>query len=204
MSKRRIAVALFALLVGSLTFDGQPSRAYVPDRKAVDAGEVEKLVFFAVLEGCYSDGVSNEAVDIILGVDAKRQHNNMTEHFVQGCPLCHPAYDALVLYRSRVQFYGRKSGADTFGRGLDGVLLKKLHSTDKTERLQVIQKLVDTWVRRRLDMMRLNKDERAEWTLKIEEGRQVGMKNLKADPVMMDRLGCPICDGAADACKTRQ
>jgi hypothetical protein len=204
----RTQIVAGALLLGlgvGLFVLQRPTQA-VPDRerKPVDLAGVERLVFFAVLEGLYTDGVTNEDVDIILGVDAKTKRPNMEKNFVYTCPLCHPAYDACVLYRGRQPFYGKKSGGDTFGAALPSAIAKKLSSSKDEERHQAIQGLIDTWVRRRLDDMRLTKDEREEWTQKIAEGRDKGMAALKARAAADAKSSCPICEGAFGACKKQQ
>src|SRR5688572_9755879 len=51
-----------------------------------------QLVFFAVLEGLYRDGVTNSDVDLIIppGDGGRPRFDN--EIFVYACPLCHPAF----------------------------------------------------------------------------------------------------------------
>jgi hypothetical protein len=168
------------------------------------------LVFFAVLEGLYIDGVSDADVDAILAIDPKTKQARFEEHFVAQCPLCHPAFDAFVLYRSRRDFSQQfKDGhwKNSFGKGLDPVLSKKLHSDNKAEQLEAIQKLVDTWVRRRLDSMRLSPEEQVAWSKALEDGRRQGMDRLRqmqgggGNNAYTDWKGCAICDGAAGACK---
>src|SRR5215467_14071305 len=51
-----------------------------------------QLVFFAVLEGLYRDGVSNDIVDLIVPPNKDGQSRFDSEHFVYACPLCHPAF----------------------------------------------------------------------------------------------------------------
>jgi hypothetical protein len=193
-----LTVLGLSLLIGSPTGAAPAAPAAKPKPLAVD-----QLMFFAVLEGLYTDGVSTEAVNLIVSFDPGTGQANMHEHFVGGCPLCTPAFDAFILYRSRQQFYGRKDSKDTFGGGLDGSVLKKLQSAKQADRLEAIQGLIDRWVRQRLDSMRLSPEERAEWTRQIEAGREQGMRGLKGDPAHAGWKGCAICDGAAGACKKR-
>jgi hypothetical protein len=153
------------------------------------------MVFFAVLEGLYTDGVENETVDLII------PSGRFQDHFVDCCPLCQPAYEAFRLYRSRERFIGFKEPPDTFGKGLDAMVVGKLRSSKKTERLEAIQGLVSTWVRRRLDSMRLSEEERTAWSQRVEERRQQGMARLQLEQAkgQSDAKGCAICDGSAAA-----
>lgn len=180
-----------------------------------------QFVFFAVLEGLYFDGVSNEAVDAIIPVDAQG-FRRMTEHFVYACPLCAPVKDALNLYRSRpafahqkpLRFEEGKEGhpvpvyRDTFGKGLSAEVMKGLTSAVKKERLATLQTLVQKWVQRRMDSQHLSADERKVWTTKFEAMSKDGEKYLKewigagerAKGMGFDYSGwtetCPSCSGA--------
>jgi hypothetical protein len=195
-----IAIAIGGVL--SLRGDTQKPRE---KPRVVDSAYLPQLVFFAVLEGLYEDGVSTGDVNRILAVDPRTQQPQFHEHFVDACPLCVPAFDAFALYRSRPQFYCRKDSADTFGPGLDPLVAKKLHSEMKADQLEAIQTLVNRWVIRRLEMMRLTKDEREQWTAVIEEGRKRGMDRLQQAQAANQNeyfgwKGCAICDGTAAAC----
>ena len=75
-----------------------------------------KFVYFAVLEGLYEEGLSDAMVASILG-------EGMTDHFVYGCPVCIPAYQAILLYKDRPGFVNRKRPARDFGSGLPALPL---------------------------------------------------------------------------------
>jgi hypothetical protein len=138
-----------------------------------------QLVFFAVLEGLYRDGVSNDDVDRIIPPGENGKPRFDTEHFVYACPLCHPAFDAFCLYRQRDPFYGLKGRLDTFGPGLEPTIATRLHSQEPAERRQAIEALINRWVSQRLDMMRLSKAEREAITSEIQQGRKQGMNSLR-------------------------
>jgi hypothetical protein len=207
----RLFIVGVATVVISLSTVAKPPDVDKPaEKNAPREVSVTPLVFFSVLEGLYADGVSNEDVDAILAIDAKTKEPRFEEHFVAQCPLCHPAFDAFVLYRSRQDFSQQwKDGhwRNSFGKGLDAKLSKKLQSDNKAERLETIQKLVDSWVRRRLDCMRLTPEEQVAWAKALEDGREQGMNRLKQLQAgggangYADWKGCAICDGAAGACK---
>ena len=70
----------------------------IPGSGSVGEGpnsEFRQFIFFAVVEGLYEDGVSSETVDLII------PYNDFYEHFIYGCSMCMPTYDALTLYRGR-------------------------------------------------------------------------------------------------------
>jgi hypothetical protein len=78
-------------------------------------GDLPRSIFLAVLEGLYTDGVSNEVVDAILTRDST---SDRPQPFVYACPICMPAHDALQTYRARPASYGRNIRVDTFHPGL--------------------------------------------------------------------------------------
>jgi hypothetical protein len=176
------AVALFA-------------RARAGERApSIDDAAVERLVFFSVLEGCYEDGVSNDAVDSILRRDERGYST-----FIYGCPICRPTIDALVLYRSRRPFYSLKGEPDTFGPGLAPAELAALRSDDAPTRFAALQALVGRWVGRRVALMRPSDEERGEWVLAVARARKQGMARL--DSRTWPTKGCPSCDGAVGGCR---
>ena len=152
-----------------------------------------------MLEGLYRDGVSNDAVDLIIPPGQNGKPRFDLEHFVYACPLCEPAFEAFRLYRQRGEFYGFKARLDTFGPGLDEALEARLRSQDAGEQRQAIEDLISRWVGERLDLMRLSDAEREATTHEMEEGRKQGMNGLK--PGSQTRTNCPICDGSFGACK---
>jgi len=192
--------AVVTLSVGGAASPTNPGPAKMwPETRA------SQLVFFAVLEGLYRDGVTNGDVDLIIprGEGGGPKFNK--EIFVYACPLCHPAFEAFRLYRQRERIFGLKAKVDTFGAGLDEAVRKRLRSQNADERRQAVEGLISRWVSQRLEMMRLTKAERAEITLEIEKGRKQGMGGLKqaieAGEASQSRTNCAICDGSFGACK---
>ena len=157
-----------------------------------------QLVFFAVLEGLYRDGISNEVVDSIIPPDKNGKGRFDSEHFVYACPICHPAFEAFRLYRLREDFYGFKAPVATFGPGLDHAVTVRLQSHDPEVRRKGIEELINHWVKQRLDLMRLSEAERQAITREMEQGRKEGMNALKS--ATQTRKNCPICDGSFGAC----
>jgi hypothetical protein len=166
----------------------------------IERPDISGLVFFAVLEGLYRDGVPNEAVDSILLCDPE---SGRYLHFVDGCPLCTPALDALRTYRNRAPFYARKAFRDTFGPGLPPETLERLASEDIHVRLFAIEELVRSWVSRRLEGMRLTPEERGQWSTELALGRKRGMGMLSSSARLPGRElvnTCAFCDAATGAC----
>jgi hypothetical protein len=161
--------------------------------------ELQRQIFFAVLEGLYVDGVSNEAVDAVCAVDP---FHGYPANFVQGCPICMPALDAFSLYRSRPPFKGNKAQADTFGAGLAPEELARITTGDIGERQEAIMDLVGHWMERRVGMLRLSPDERAKWDVMLGAMRKKGTAILAQ--YRDSGLGgsysqmkeCPFCNGA--------
>ena len=166
----------------------------------------EQGIFFAVLEGLYVDGVGNDVVDRLTEVD---EVTGYPAHFVYACPICMPALNAMKLYRGRPVFTGSKTGANAFGPGLPDELRARLLGDDDLVRHGAIRELVETWVSRRLESMRLTDDERDDWADAIagrsEKGmellRQYKLSGLNAPFATME--SCPYCDGATGACEVR-
>jgi hypothetical protein len=163
-----------------------------------------QLVFFAVLEGLYRDGVKNEDVDIIIPPGEHGTPKFDPEHFVYACPLCHPAFEAFRLYRQRGDFFGFKARLDTFGPGLDNSVREQLRNADTSQRRKAIEGLISRWVAQRLQLMRLSPAEHDGITREMEQARKQGMGALKTTSHATEsRTNCPICDGSFGACKLR-
>lgn len=194
-----VSVAVFSLRGVETPGASKPYKFWTEARAS-------QLIFFAVLEGLYRDGVTNSDVDLIIPPGKGDQPTFDKEIFVYACPLCHPAFEAFKQYRHRELFFGMKAPKDTFGPGLEESVRTRLRSSNPEERRRAVEKLISRWVSQRLDLMRLTKDEQDEITREIEQGRKVGMGGLKqfvqSGEVSRDRTNCAICDGSFGACKS--
>jgi hypothetical protein len=161
--------------------------------------DLRQEIFFGVLEGLYHDGVQNEVVDRVIELDPK---TNWPAHFVYACPICMPAFDAFRVYRARPAFFGDKGGATAFGDGLSDEESLRIQTEPK-----LVQSLVEKWMRRRMDDLRLTDAERARWTVEMEERRKKGMEQLSVyrSQGLVPNFGklCPFCEAGNDACKMR-
>lgn len=197
------ATAIATVVALSVGGADTPSR---PDaQKMWSDTRAGQLIFFAVLEGLYRDGVTNSDVDLIIPPDDKGRPRYDKEIFVYACPLCHPAFEAFRLYRQREFFYGFKAPTNTLGRGLDPAVQTRLRSANADERRKAVEELISRWVSQRMEMMRLTATEWQEITREIEKGRKQGMGGLQnavqSGQVSQSRTNCAICDGSFGACK---
>ena len=140
-----------------------------------------RLIFFAVLEGLYEDGVAGEALELIIPDEKTMMIEDAPEktNFVYACPICTPTFDALRLYKARSPFYSQKATKyNTFGLGLSEEVMKQLRGTP-FERRDAIEALVNKWIQRRLDNTKLTCEEREQIEKNLSTMRKKGEKMLK-------------------------
>ena len=198
-----VAIALVASCSGQrIGLLGSPGALA---RAGPTAADLEQLIFFAVLEGLYTDGVSNEVVDRLTELDEKA---NMPLHFIYSCPICMPALNALRVYQQRPRFFGDKAGRNTFGKGLSAEIQSRLLG-ENVGKMAELQRCIERWVRVRLSTMRLRSEEQEQWTKLIEEARKKGqaaLENFKKEGSVASYLSmksCAMCEGAYGACRPR-
>jgi hypothetical protein len=201
---------MFATLTVSLVLtSAAPARCCEPP-PGWHADPVCQTVFFAVLEGLYTDGVPDRVVDAVVPRNPKDGANPVKTSFVVHCPLCQPVYEAFALYQKRPAFAG-DAKRSAFGKGIEPELDKQLVSPDPKTRLTALKVLVQRWVGRRLTAMRLTDAEKAEWTAKLAarsgEGRGLLSKLLGTDPAYTGwslYWGCAACNGTTAASREVQ
>ena len=200
-----LVVAAAIVSVAALNLDSAETPPASNARQSWPKTRVGQLIFFAVLEGLYRDGVTNSDVDLIIPPSEHGQPTFDKEIFVYACPLCHPAFEAFRLYRQRDRSYGVKGEVDTFGPGLDETIRARLGDQNADERRKAVEELISRWVSQRLEMMRCTDAEREAITREMERGRKEGMGGLKrwveSGEVSESRTNCAICDGSFGACK---
>jgi hypothetical protein len=198
-----MALAAFAWIE---TASGGGTAAYDPDAGPPDEegfDPVHRTIFHATLEGLYEDGVSTEAVKVMLEEDGKTR---LPLHLVYTCPICDPVLDALRVYASRASFHYKGRRGDTFGAGLPPDIAADFSSGDRKRQFAAMQMTIDRWISARLSLMRLTDDERARWQLALAQRRKQGMENMKKLQPSGAYAGaekCPVCEGAVDAAKPR-
>ncbi len=159
-----------------------------------------QLVFMAVLEGLYRDGVATDVVDALL---VKEDPDGFHSLFVYACPICMPAVNAFLAYRGRPELLGLKLPRDTLGDGLSEDTRARCLSLDLVTRFEALNKLVERWVAERLDSMRLTDEEKEVWRYGFEKRRKTGMSFLSASKGFLGMKTCAICDAANGAFELR-
>ena len=202
MAIRRILsvlVVITALLFGTrarLWADGADDAYFTP---------TYRLVFYAVLEGCFEEGLSDADVSQMLLKE--KPDTRFYEHFIYACPICVPTIHALETYRQRPDPYGTKvPGNRTFGAGLPAELHDRLYSEDVKRRLSAIHDLEEAWINRRVASLRLTPEELARINKGLRKGREQGMRVLQSfiERKAMDMAPayehggeCAVCNAAA-------
>ncbi|MEI6235005.1 MAG: hypothetical protein WCT04_18265 [Planctomycetota bacterium] len=170
--------------------------------------EAGQFVFFAVLEGLYRDGVSNEIVDLII--DPPRDMDNKIKHtFVIQCEICHAAYEAFVLYRRR-QTFQLSAGRDTLGKGADVKIVENLKG-DAPKRVFALGALIRPWIMARVELTKLSREKQEELmktlvAFKKDAGMKLG-KLRRDDPLYNDWNfygSCQACEAATEISRNIQ
>jgi hypothetical protein len=207
---RTLLTAVVALTIGAPATSNDATGAKVAARPAVvkdwKADPACRLVFFAVLQGLYEDGVPDEVVNSIVPPD-KKGREKMRHSFVLDCPLCQPAFEAFCVYQARPRF-SDGGAASTFGKGLPEETVKGLMSPAVSTRLITLRGPIKVWVERRLVSMKLDAKERQAWWEEIAARAGQGTATLRGligtDPWYKGwsgYWGCAACLGSEDACR---
>jgi hypothetical protein len=162
--------------------------------------EFHRLVYFAVLEGLYTDGVPDDVVEALM-----IEEEGTPALFVYACPICNPALDAFITYRARPVWTHYKGLHDTFGRGFPEPSRARALDASKSVRLELLNGMIQGWIARRLESMRLTPDELARWKEGFEVRRKKGMSYLaryqgEGPTRYAGMKGCAVCDAANGAC----
>lgn len=169
-----------------------------------------QMVFFAVLEGLYSQGVSDEVVESIVGPkcdtsDADKMRERIKRSFVLECPLCQPTFEAFVAYQSRPRF-SDGSNADNFGSGFEQSMKERLLSDRLQTRLEALKVFVQDCVSKKLAHVDMSEEEFADWGGRVmkraQEGKQqlIGLTRSEESYQQWGIYwGCAACNGSRDA-----
>jgi hypothetical protein len=202
MRRGPLVVALVLCGAALITFAGLAPAAPRGGIECLAATlDAEPMIFFAVLEGLYRDGVDTEVAKRLASTEPKVQ---APRFFIYSCPLCMPAFNAVRLYASRPEFAGDKAGRTTFGAGLPEDVRAAILGDDQVAARGAVEGLIERWVSAHLERMHLPKEERAAWLLRIGEMREKGNAILasyheQGGPYAEAYRGwkqCPICEGS--------
>lgn len=161
-----------------------------------------RFLFFAVLEGLYSEGVQPDVVAKVLAgnPDSAATGSGDVGHFIPGCPVCMPVRDAFLVYRDAPPILRWLKGPPRhgFGGGLPADVAAGFLSSERTVRLKALEALVGRYVRQRFAALRLTDAERAAVEADLALGRKLGMQILNASPELRAAFEerCPSCEGA--------
>lgn len=200
LMKTLVPLALVAATLCPTTKPEPAQEGGIPLSAVTGIDDYYQLVFMAVLEGLYRDGVTTDVVDALL---VKQEEKGFHSLFVLSCPICMPTVNAFLAYRSRPELVGFKLERDTLGDGLSEDLRARCLSADLTARFDALNALVKRWVAERLDSMRLTDEEKSRWRLGFEERRKKGMSYLGDAPGFIGAETCTVCDAANDAFERR-
>ncbi|MFT5466404.1 MAG: hypothetical protein ACI8UO_001504 [Verrucomicrobiales bacterium] len=215
-----IFLFLVALLLSSSIGQTQEVKLQ-PERSVPPEGFYKpeyRFLFFAVLEGCYNDGLNRADINKIIPLleDGRRERS---KNFVYTCPVCSPAFDGFQLYADRLQLtqqIGKSSNvsSDTFGQGLDLLTREQMAKGGQPCR-DAVQGVIEKWIDQRIINLRLTEEETTELRGKLAEMRNDGEAALKRfqsgdngewfQKIYQDwNEGCPICSGAAPVMSATQ
>lgn len=185
MTRSLALLTILALtLPGSALADDEPG---TKENVVWQDDPVCRTVFFAVLEGLYEDGVQDEVVDLVIGARPGTEEGSVQRCFVFQCELCHAVYEAFVLYRGRQTFENSK-GKTTFGPGVDPAILEDLAKDEAQPRVYAMGRLIRPWIERRIERMRLSKEELVALHDRIAEYADEGKKLLRKHKAEKDSV----------------
>lgn len=145
---------------------------------------LDRVLFFATLEGLCEEGLPEAAVKAILEQDAEGRYR----HFVYGCPVCHPVVEGFRAYAMRGKFYFGRKGDPLVGEVKAGEAFVKDPAT-------ALHDFVGRCVERHIRSRRLTEAETAILRRRLAEGMKKGMSVLPSSDGFAHE-SCPSCDGS--------
>ena len=153
--------------------------------------DLNRFLFFAVLEGLVVDGVPDETVARIL-----EQKDGRYVNFIYACRICHPTIDALRAYAMRETIYYATKGDPLVGKPtLPAEILGLLDHADSAKRREGVTMLVNRCVERRFKELRYTEAEAKPVRLALEEAKKKG--GVLSPAQQAEIKECPSCKGAA-------
>lgn len=146
-------------------------------QKIAEVTAAFQTVFYAVLEGCFTDGLTDADVDQLLHSETPDQKPDL---FIYACPICTATEEALRSYCGRSPTHKKSGGKITFGQGLTPEMHTRVYSADLRERLAAIHDLEQGWVARRVASLRLDPEELSRTQAQLELARSLGTSALQS------------------------
>jgi hypothetical protein len=166
----------------------------VPDgdrTRPLESRDLNRFLFFAVLEGLIVDGVPDETVARVL-----EQKDGRYVNFVYACGICGPTIEALKAYALREEFYYARKGDPLVGKAeLPAGIARLLAHSEAVKRREGIERLVNRYVERRFQELRYTEAESKPVRLALEEAKKRG--GVMSPEQQADLKECPSCKGAA-------
>jgi hypothetical protein len=144
----------------------------------------------AVVEGLKEDAAERAWV--------KERLADQRNLFVLKCPICEPIRSGLAEYGNAVP--KDPPVAPEEGRGVPKDIVDDLKNPTRLIQLKALERLIDRYVSRHYERLKLTPEERRAMLTALEEGKKQGMEMKELGPQKKD-FGdfCPSCNGAAKA-----
>jgi hypothetical protein len=139
----------------------------------------------AVVEGLTEDGADQAFVSESL---------TGQELFVLKCPICEPVRKGFIDY-ARAEPRDKPPA----GKGFPKEIVEDLKKPDRASQLKAVERLVDRYVSRHYDRLKMSTEERRRMQAALEVGKKEGMQMKELGPNKGLFDFCPSCNGAAKA-----
>ena len=140
----------------------------------------------AVVEGLTEDGA--DRVFVTESIAGK------SDLFVEKCPICGPVRQGFQEYAR-----GTPGGKPAAGPGLPKDIVDELRFAARVARLNALERLVDRYVSRHYERLKMTAEERRRMQSALDDGKKEGMILKELGPNKGFGDFCPSCNGAAKA-----
>ena len=186
------SLALIGLLALAAALSEGRGEADGDRTRPLQGYDLNRFLFFAVLEGLVVDGVPDATVARIL----QRTEEGHYVNFVYACDICTPTIEGLTAYAKRDDFYYSRKGDALVGEStLPADLRALLDHADAAKRREGIEKLVNRYVERRLKELRYTEAEAKPVRDALTTAKKRG--GVMRPAIQGDLKECPSCRGAA-------
>src|SRR2546428_204151 len=142
---KTLMIALIGVLVAA---PAAVPQAELP--KPIGMGDMHRFLFFAVFEGLWEDGANVALI--------KQVRLNPWDLFIGKCPICNAVGQGFDVYSAAPRPLGEH--VEGKGTGLPIEIASDLRSFQRDSRLRGLDHLVDRYVKRRFERIRMTDGER--------------------------------------------